>query len=127
MAPNFVVIDCETTGLGKYDRVLEVAAVTVNSDTLEVVDEYDTLINPQRDVGPFGQQRNKNLEALGRGQHQFMGIAANTVVFALIAASYNLRALRNWNNQQPNPIDDHPLLVDIEEGIIGSENHDSAA
>ena len=77
--------------------------------------------------GVFGQQRNKNLEALGRGQHQFMGIAANTVVFALIAASYNLRALRNWNNQQPNPIDDHPLLVDIEEGIIGSENHDSAA
>jgi len=52
MAPNFVVIDCETTGLGKYDRVLEVAAVTVNSDTLEVIDEYDTLINPQRDVGP---------------------------------------------------------------------------
>ena len=77
--------------------------------------------------GVFGQQRNKNLEALGRGQHQFMGLAANTLVFALIAASYNLRALRSWNTAQPNPRNDHPLLAEFEEGIIGYENPDQAA
>lgn len=49
---RFVVIDCETTGLGQHDRVVEVAAVTVDSRSLDVVDEFDTLINPQRDVGP---------------------------------------------------------------------------
>ena len=46
-----VVIDCETTGLGKYDRVVEIAAVTLDSQTWELIDEYDTLINPERDVG----------------------------------------------------------------------------
>lgn len=51
-ADRFVVIDCETTGLSRTDRVVEVAAVTLDGSSLEVVDEYDTLINPQRDVGP---------------------------------------------------------------------------
>ncbi|MDA2988104.1 MAG: exonuclease domain-containing protein, partial [Actinomycetota bacterium] len=49
---KFVVVDCETTGLGKHDRLVEVAAVTVDPDSLEIVDEYDTLINPERDMGP---------------------------------------------------------------------------
>ena len=47
-----VVFDCETTGLGKHDRVVEIAAVTLDPRSGEIVDEYDTLINPQRDVGP---------------------------------------------------------------------------
>ncbi len=46
------MVDCETTGLGKLDRVVEIAAVTLDSESFEVIDEYDTLINPQRDVGP---------------------------------------------------------------------------
>ena len=51
---RFVVIDCETTGLGRRDRIIEIAAVTLDSRTLEPVDEYDTLINPERDLGPVG-------------------------------------------------------------------------
>ena len=50
--PPFVVIDCETTGLGKQDRIVEIAAVTLDGQSWEVVDEYDTLINPGRDTGP---------------------------------------------------------------------------
>jgi DNA polymerase-3 subunit epsilon len=45
------VIDCETTGLGNADRVIEIAVVTLDARTLVTTDEFDTLINPQRDVG----------------------------------------------------------------------------
>ena len=48
---NLSVIDVETTGFGKTDRVVELAVVVLDGMTLEVVDEYDTLINPQRDIG----------------------------------------------------------------------------
>ena len=48
---RLVVIDCETTGLGKKDRIVEIAALTLNPETWETTDEYETLINPERDVG----------------------------------------------------------------------------
>lgn len=47
----FAVVDVETTGLRSTDRIVEVAVVVIDSSG-KVVDEYDTLINPQRDVGP---------------------------------------------------------------------------
>lgn len=50
--PRLAVIDTETTGLGAQDRVVEIAVVVLDATTLETVDEYDTLINPRRDVGP---------------------------------------------------------------------------
>jgi DNA polymerase-3 subunit epsilon len=49
---RYVVIDTETTGLGKSDRIVEIAAVVYDSDRDEIVDEYDTLVNPMRDIGP---------------------------------------------------------------------------
>ena len=52
--PRLVVIDCETTGLGQHDRIVEIAAITLDPLTWEPTDEYDTLINPERDVGPVG-------------------------------------------------------------------------
>lgn len=48
---RFVVVDTETTGLFAADRLVEVAAVTVDQDGA-IVDEWDTLVDPQRDVGP---------------------------------------------------------------------------
>ncbi|MCB9540510.1 MAG: 3'-5' exoribonuclease [Myxococcales bacterium] len=48
---RITVVDVETTGLGRGDRVVEVAAVTMN-DRGDVIDEFDTLVNPERDVGP---------------------------------------------------------------------------
>lgn len=48
---RFVVVDVETTGLYDRDRVVEVAAVTVSREGI-IVDEWDTLVNPERDVGP---------------------------------------------------------------------------
>ena len=51
-AHPLVVIDCETTGLGDQDRIVEVAAVHLDSQSWEIIDEYDTLINPECDTGP---------------------------------------------------------------------------
>jgi len=50
--PDFVVVDVETTGLRKTDRILEVSAVIIDSTNFSVKDEFDTLVNPLRDVGP---------------------------------------------------------------------------
>ncbi len=52
--PIPVVVDVETTGFGSQDRIVEIAAITLDPLSWEIVDEYDTLINPQRDVGPTG-------------------------------------------------------------------------
>lgn len=48
---EFAVVDVETTGFSNKDRVIEVAVVVLDKN-LNVVDEYDTLIDPMRDVGP---------------------------------------------------------------------------
>ncbi len=49
----FCVIDVETTGFSPRlgDRVIEIAAVRVRGDGT-VIDEWATLVNPMRDVGP---------------------------------------------------------------------------
>ena len=49
-APRYAVIDVETTGFSRNDRIVEVACVTVTGG--EIVDEYDTLVQPERDPGP---------------------------------------------------------------------------
>ena len=51
MAPHVAVVDLETTGFGKTDRVVEVAVVLLDGATLQIIDEFDTLINPMRDIG----------------------------------------------------------------------------
>ena len=53
-SPKPVVVDVETTGFGAHDRIVEIAVITLDPETWETQDEYDTLINPERDVGPTG-------------------------------------------------------------------------
>ncbi len=52
-ALSYAVVDLETTGLfpSKYDRIIEIAVIRLNSRG-ESLDEFTTLINPDRDVGP---------------------------------------------------------------------------
>lgn len=50
-ADRFAVVDVENTGLYNSDRLVELAVVTLD-DSGRTIDEWDTLINPQRDVGP---------------------------------------------------------------------------
>lgn len=49
-----VVADVETTGFGKHDKIVEIAIVAMDPESWETVDEYDTLLNPKRDMGPTG-------------------------------------------------------------------------
>jgi DNA polymerase-3 subunit epsilon len=52
MEAGFAVVDVETTGLfpGSH-RVAEIAIVHVDPEG-NVTDRWETLINPQRDLGP---------------------------------------------------------------------------
>ena len=52
MPSRIVVFDTETTGLGRCDRVVEIAAITMDPRTGEIIDKFETLINPERDIGP---------------------------------------------------------------------------
>lgn len=51
--PEFCVVDVETTGFSPRlgDRIVEVAAVRITSDGT-ILDEWATLVNPARDLGP---------------------------------------------------------------------------
>ena len=47
---EYVVIDTETTGLFKKDRIVEIACVVFKGG--KMLEEWSTLINPNRDLGP---------------------------------------------------------------------------
>ena len=50
-ADRIAVVDVETTGLYNQDRIVEIGIVTPDREGA-VVDEFETLVNPGRDVGP---------------------------------------------------------------------------
>lgn len=50
-ADRIAVIDVETTGLYRTDRIVEIAIITMDPATGAVIDEFDTLVNPLRDPG----------------------------------------------------------------------------
>ncbi|MDR1386892.1 MAG: 3'-5' exonuclease [Propionibacteriaceae bacterium] len=50
-AAGYAVIDTETTGFGRGDRVIEVGVVWLDQD-LRVTAEWDTLIDPGQSLGP---------------------------------------------------------------------------
>ena len=64
--PGFAVIDFETTGLfpGGQDRVVEVAVVHVD-DRGAVTGQWDTLVNPERDLGPQHIHQIRAAEVMG--------------------------------------------------------------
>ena len=51
IAPTpYAVLDVETTGFAKADRIVEISIITIDYETLETIEEYDTLVNPERDI-----------------------------------------------------------------------------
>ncbi len=48
---GFAVVDVETTGLGRSDRVISAGVYQLDPDG-EVTDRWYTLVNPERDPGP---------------------------------------------------------------------------
>lgn len=62
---RIAVIDVETTGLSpwRHDRIIEIAVVVILPDG-QVIEKYDTLVNPCRDIGPTGIHRIRASEVL---------------------------------------------------------------
>ncbi|GAA1959896.1 DEDDh family exonuclease [Kitasatospora viridis] len=50
-APGYAVVDVETTGLGRTDRVISIGLYRLDAEGNEI-DHWYTLVNPQRDPGP---------------------------------------------------------------------------
>ncbi len=48
---RYAVVDVETTGFSNNDRIIEVAVVTMDA-SFRIIDEWETLVNPRRGVGP---------------------------------------------------------------------------
>ena len=48
---KYAVIDLETTGFGNTDRVVEIGVVVIDPADGSIIDEFDTMLNPSRDLG----------------------------------------------------------------------------
>jgi len=61
--------------------------------------------------GWFGNLKNDNTEALGRGAFRVMGICKTSIMIAVFAAATNLRLLRAWARRTHGNDDLMPLLI----------------
>ena len=51
---DFLVLDIETTGLSpKTEDIIEIAAIKVDGQTMEIIDTFEYLIEIERNVPPF--------------------------------------------------------------------------
>ena len=48
---RLVALDVETTGVFNSARIVEISLLTLDPRTFDPVDEYDTMVNPSRDIG----------------------------------------------------------------------------
>ena len=89
---QFAVIDVETTGLfpRKHDRIVEVAVVTITGRG-EVVEQYASLLNPGRDLGPVGIHGIHGSDVLSAPR--FEDVAGDLVdrLSGSVVAGHNLR------------------------------------
>lgn len=99
-AERLVVVDVETTGFGAWDRVVEVAAVSLDATTLRVVDEFETLVNPGRNVGPTSVHG--ITEAMVADAPSFEGVAAELAdrLHGAVLVAHNLQFDRRMLDQE---------------------------
>ena len=89
-ADRIAVIDVETTGLYTKDRVVEIAIVTLDGNGA-ITDEFDTLVNPARDVGPTWIHR--ITASMVNGAPSFADVAGQVAarVHGAVCVGHNLR------------------------------------
>ena len=99
-AERLVVVDVETTGFGRWDRVVEVAAVSLDARTLRVVDEFETLVNPGRGVGPTSVHG--ITDAMVADAPTFEGVAAQLAdrLHGAVLVAHNLQFDRRMLDQE---------------------------
>lgn len=91
MPSSFVVVDLETTGLNpRLDKIVEIAILTVENG--EVVDVFDTLVNPGIMI-PFAASRVNNItDDMVRGEPTLESLIAkiHTLLDGKIVTGYNV-------------------------------------
>lgn len=89
--PNYVIFDLETTGISpNYDEVIEISALKIKGG--EVVDEFNTLVNPGRKI-PFGATKvNGITNAMVAEAPAFSHVLAEFLDFAegLVLVGHNI-------------------------------------
>lgn len=89
--PDYVIFDLETTGISpNYDEVIEISALKVKGG--EVVDEFNTLVNPGRKI-PFGATKvNGITNAMVAEAPAFSHVLAEFLDFAegLVLVGHNI-------------------------------------
>ena len=89
--PDYVIFDLETTGISpNYDEVIEISALKVKGG--EVVDEFNTLVNPGRKI-PFGAMKvNGITNAMVAEAPAFSHVLAEFLDFAegLVLVGHNI-------------------------------------
>lgn len=89
--PNYVIFDLETTGISpNHDEVIEISALKVKGG--EVVDEFNTLVNPGRKI-PFGATKvNGITNAMVAEAPAFSHVLAEFLDFAegLVLVGHNI-------------------------------------
>ena len=114
-ATEFSVVDLETTGLfpERNDRVIEVAIVRVDLDG-KLLDEYTTLVNPNRDLGPTHIHHISSAEI--KGAPPFAEVAGSVLsrlagtIFAGYYPHFDFRFLRCEVNRLGHEIPPSGLL-----------------
>ncbi len=79
---EYVIVDLETTGgaPSRGHRVTEVAAVRMRGDGV-IVDEYETLINPERYIPPYITKLTRITPAMAAGAPRFADVAEDVRSF----------------------------------------------
>ncbi len=110
-ALDYVIVDLETTGCSAYggDRITEVAAVRLRGDG-SFVEEYTTLVNPERAIPPFITQLTRITPSMVARAPRFRDVAGEVrrvvtdAVFVAHNASFDWRFLSSelaWVSGQP--------------------------
>lgn len=125
-ARHIAVVDVETTGLSpwRHDRIVEIAVVLLSPDG-EIEDEYESLVNPGRDVGPtsiHGLSASDLIDA-----PPFEAIAGDVVALlrhAQVLAGHNISFDRNFLIGEfarlPAPFPEMPLFCTCRQ--LGRQN-----
>lgn len=111
----FAVTDVETTGLHpeRNDRIVEIAIVRVDSAG-KIVDEYATLVNPIRDLGPI--EIHGITASMAKHAPPFLEVAGDIAsrladtLFVGHNALFDLRFLRSEYRRAGYPMPDIPYI-----------------
>jgi DNA polymerase-3 subunit epsilon len=92
------VIDVETTGLSpwRHDRIVEIGVVVIDSSG-SIECEYETLVNPSRDIGPSSIHRIRSADVLrAPGFADIAGDILELISNCTIVAGHNVSFDRNF-------------------------------